>query len=198
MVTSLVAEAPSASTNANIDPFQKQATEALSSLPAPLRRAIDTIPVQVKQGPPQQGQRGSSIASVGINEPNTIEVNDPKTFKKSPAEVLGHEAVHLWQNNLPPSIQAKMPADAPGAKAYDISDVDKLRKSGKTLSDLPSEKAATIVQTYIARPDLRKKLQPWIDDMNTTPQSITMPTGPNDKGLNMKPRPPVPPAFAYK
>ncbi|MGH7594674.1 MAG: hypothetical protein ACRELE_12610, partial [Gemmatimonadales bacterium] len=95
-------------------------------------------------------------------------------------------------------IQANIPADDPDPKKrYDISDVEALRKKGNTLATIPREKAATIVQTYIAQPSQRKKLQPWIDDMNTIPLSSTLPTDPNAVVINMTPRAPLPPPNLY-
>jgi len=176
---------------------QRIGMRALANLPGPERRALDTIDVNITDPGPVVGDNNPAIASVARRDPTGIAINDAKTFQRDPTQVMGHEAMHLWQNNLPPSIQAGIPLDSPTAP-YDIGNVDALRRQGKTLATIPREKAATIVQTYIARPNERKRLQPWIDDMNNIPLSGTMPTAPNAKRLNMRPRPPSPPPQAYK
>jgi hypothetical protein len=175
----------------------QQGLAALTTLPGPMRYAMDTIGANVTQGKPYSGGGAPAIASVGDHDPTTIEVNDPTKFAKDPSQVVAHEATHLWQNNLPPSIQAKIPADS-DTDPYDISNVDALRKQGHTLATIPREQAATIVQQYMSRPQERKRLQPWIDDMGKIPLSSTMPTEPNATRLNMKPRPPSPPLMTYK
>jgi hypothetical protein len=163
---------------------------ALSSLPQPMQRALSTIPVNVVDGKATSGD--PAIASVAGSNPNTIEINDPARFSRDPRQVMGHEATHLWQNNLPPTMIARIPADDQN-DPYNVSDVDQLRKMGKTLADLPREKGAAVIQRYIVNqnnPAERARLQPWVDDMKRTPLSITMPTAPDATRLNMNPRPP--------
>lgn len=169
---------------------------AIEDLPPEIRNAVSTIPVNVVNGAPHSDSKAPQGAVAGVDQGagnNTIEINSPQDFKNNPTATMGHELTHVWQNNLPPSIQAKIPADKNDASAFDISDVDKLRKQGKTLVDLPREKSATIVQKYIeAKPgsDTRKKLQPWVDDLGNTPLSSTQPTSPDATKLNMNPRAP--------
>lgn len=172
---------------------------SIEDLPPEIRNAITTIPVSVTQGkdiddPNDRGGNRTTVANVDQGAGNNnIEINNSSAFSKNPTATMGHEVTHVWQNNLPPSVQAKIPDDPKDMSAFDISDVDKLRNQGKTLVDVPREKAATIVQKYIeAKPNsaTRKKLQPWIDDMGKTPLSSTMPTSPDSKRLNMTPRPP--------
>lgn len=172
------------------------ATKSISQLPQEVQNATSTIPVQVTQGQQMSDPNNrSSTQTVAANVDqgagnNTIEINNPQSA--SDPATMAHELVHVWQNNLPPSTQAKIPEDAKDMSAFDISDADKLRKQGKTLADLPREKAATIVQKYIETkdPKVKAKLKPWVVDMQKTPLSSTMPTAPNATRLNMTPRPP--------
>lgn len=180
------------------------ATKAVDQLPDQVRNAVSTIPVGIKAGSAQDDPNGrasngivSSVNSGAGN--NDITIHNAKALNdQNPVAITGHEVTHVWQNNLPPSVQAKIPDDPKDMSAFDISDVDKLRKQGKTMVDIPREKSATIVQKYIeAKPGsaTRKKLQPWINDMGNTPLSSTQPTAPNAKGLNMTPRAPgLPPS----
>jgi hypothetical protein len=161
---------------------------AVPKLPAPMQRALDTIPVKVAAGKPYQ----DAIASVGDHDPSTVTINDPGKFSRDPTQVMAHEATHLLQNNLTPSVMARIPADDPN-DPYNVSDVDQLRKMGKTLWDLPREKEAAVIQRYAVNqnnPAERARLQPWMDDVGRAPLSITMPTAPDAKRLNMNPRPP--------
>ena len=164
--------------------------------PPAIERIEDAVEMQIKQAGPYTGPYGAAIASVPAHEPHIIEINDPKKFAMGPKQTVGHELIHLLQNNLAGPIQQAIPPDDP-KKPYDISDADALRKSGKKLWNLPKEKAATIVQYYIAFPDARARLQPWIDDLNYAPLSLVNPTGPNDKEINITPRVPPPPIEAY-
>lgn len=168
------------------------AAASISNLPEQVQNAVDTIPVQITKGQPMTDPNGRANTTVTSNVEqgagnNTIEVNNPKTFNNP---VLGHELTHVWQNNLPPSVQSKIPDDPKDMSAFDISDADKLRKQGKTLVDLPREKQATIVQKYIEDPKKNANLKPWVDDMGNQALSSTMPTSPNATRLNMEPRAP--------
>lgn len=167
-------------------------TASPDDLPSEVKNAVTTIPVQVKQGSAisDPNNRGGGVPIANVDQGagnNTIEVNRPQDF--GPAQ-KGHELVHVWQNNLPPSVQSKIPDDPQGTAAFDISDADKLRKQGKTLVDIPREKAATIVQKYIEDPKKNANLKPWIEDMGKHGLSITQPTSPDATKLNMKPRAP--------
>ena len=176
-----------------------QVTESsISGLPPAVERIEDAIGVQYKLGAPFAGAyREPAIASVGRHEPHTIEIIDLEKFKRGSLQGRGHEIVHLWRNNLPAPIQAKALPDNPKAP-YDISNIDQLRAQGYTLATIPQEQAASIVQTYIADPSQRKRLQVWIDDMNSTPLSTMNATSPDQKGINTTPRAPVPPIEAWE
>lgn len=177
------------------NPSDPPPTSPDNDVPSEVKNAVTTVPVQVKQGAPisDPNNRGGGVPIANVDQGagnNTIEVNRPQDF--GPAQ-KAHELVHVWQNNLPPSIQSKIPDDPKDNSAFDISDVDSLRKQGKTLVDIPREKAATIVQKFTeAKPGsaTRKKLQPWVDDMGNTPLSSTQPTAPDATRLNMNPRAP--------
>jgi hypothetical protein len=163
------------------------------TIPPAVQRIQSAIGVQYKQGKPLPD---GAIASVGEHEPKIVEINDVKKFAQGPEQTASHELTHIWQNNLPPKIQAAIPSDPSKAK-YDISNVDQLRAQGKTLSTIPREQAATIIQTWVADPSQRKRLQPWLDDMVSTPLSVMMPTSPDAKTINRQVRPPIPPPEAY-
>lgn len=188
--------APATGSNATSPDAVTTGNRAIEDLPPEVRNAVSTVPVQVTKGQTTTTDAApqGSVASVtqGAGN-NTVKINSPKDFADNPTATMGHELTHVWQNNLPPSVQAKIPDDPQDKSAFDISDVESLRKQGKTLVDIPREKAATIVQKYVeAKPGsaTRKKLQPWVDDMGKTALSSTMPTAPDATKLNMKPRPP--------
>ncbi len=165
-------------------------------IPPELERIENAVGVQYKLGKPVEGSE--SIASVGEHEPHVIEINDKDRWNQGPKQSKGHEIIHLWKSNLPPKIQAMIPPDDPDPKKrYDISDADKLRATGHTLATIPQEKAATIIQTWIADPSQRKRLQPWMDDLTRIPLSVEKPTSPSDKGIVSEIRPPIPPIEAY-
>jgi lysozyme len=165
-------------------------------IPPELQRIENAVGVQYKLGKPVEGS--DSIASVGEHEPHVIEINDKTRWNQGPRQTKGHEIVHIWKNNLPAKMQAAIPPDDPDPKKrYDISDADTLRAMGNTLVTIPQEKAATIIQTWIADPSQRKRLQPWMDDLTTIPLSVMQPTSPSDKGINTNIRPPIPPIEAY-
>lgn len=176
-----------------------QITEsAPNALPAPVEQVAHAIGVRYRLAPPYAGAyRESAIASVGQHEPHTIDINDLEKFKHGALQGKGHEIVHLWRNNLPGPIQAAALPDNPH-DPYNISNIDQLRAKGYTLATIPQEQAATIVQTYIADPSQRKRLQIWIDDMNRTPLSVENATDPSQKGINATPRPPSPPIEAWE
>lgn len=175
------------------------ADKAITNLPQQVQNAVSTIPVNVQKGQTLTTSAApqGSVASVDQGAGNnTVSINSPKDFNDNPTATMGHELTHVWQNNLPPSVQAKIPDDPQTSKAFDISDADKLRKQGKTLSTISREKAATIVQKYIEDPKKNANLKPWIDDMGGTALSSTMPTAPDATRLNMTPRPPGRPALS--
>lgn len=166
-------------------------------IPPEEQRLSDAIGVRVFPGSKIRNPGGSeAIASVGEHEPHEIEVNDVERFKQGPNQVLAHEITHLLFNNLPGSMQKAVPPDGPDP--YNIADADKWRAQGKKLWQLPQEQAAMLVQTWVADPAQRKRLQPWIDDLKTVPLSVERPTAPGDKTLNTTPRTPLPPMEAYQ
>lgn len=184
--------------NTNVDASatpQAQADAAIENTPAPVQQAYRAVAPTVVQGQPLSG-RGGNAADASVDQGagnNTIEINDPASFQRHPASTTAHELVHTWQNNLPPSVQSKIPADAEDMSAFNIADADKLRAQGHTLATIPREKAATIVQKYIEDPKKNANLKPWVDDMGHTELSSTLPTAPNATRLNMTPRSPAVP-----
>ena len=177
---------------------QKAATKTavpssnMTGLPLEEQRIESAVGAQYVQGKPYQ----NAIATVAQNEPYVIEINDPKRFNQDQTQVKSHELIHLWQQQLPGPIKSGIPADNPKAP-YDLSNIDQLRKQGHTLSTIPREQAAAIVQLYTADPSQRARLQPWISDLNTTPLSVMNPTSPNQEGINTTVRSPIPPIEAY-
>jgi hypothetical protein len=170
---------------------------AQAALPPALERIKNAIGVRFAQGQRLAGPGGTeAIASVAEHEPHLIEINDPARFRQGPLQTEGHEIVHLWRANLPGPIQAAGLPDNP-AHPYDISDLEALRAKGYTLATIPQEQAAAAIQRYIADPASRKRLQPWVDDLNRTPLSLMNPTSPAQKGINVTPRPPAPPVEAW-
>ncbi len=164
-----------------------------AELPPQIQRIEHGLKVRYVKGQPY----GNAVASVGEHDPRTIEVNDVDRFNKGPLQTRGHEIVHLWRNNLPGPIQ-KMAMPDNASDPYNISKIDDLRAKGYNLATIPQEMAATIVQTYIADPSQRKRLQPWIDDMDKIPMSVVEGTDPGQKGINTAPRPPMPPTESYR
>jgi len=185
--TGLVNPAPNAAPSLPVEGLR-----ALAALPGPLGRINHEVDPQVVSGGALTGRGGNAVESSvdqGAGN-NTIEINDPASLRRNLSSTMAHELTHTWQNSLTPEAQAAMPEDAQDMSAFNISNVDKLRQQGRTLATLPREQAATVVQNYIQHPDQQKRLQPWINDMKTTPLSSTMPTAPDAKRLNMAPRPP--------
>jgi hypothetical protein len=168
-----------------------------TNLPPEVERIAGAVNPRFVPGPARIGYGGKPmIASVEEHEPHRVEINNPALFHQGERQLKGHEIVHLWRSNLPGPIQSKaLPENL--NDPYNISNIDQLRAKGYDLSTIPQEMAATIVQTYIAVPSERKRLQTWMDDMNKIPLSLVKPTAPNSPGLNTKARPPVPPIEAW-
>jgi hypothetical protein len=167
-------------------------------LPEPLQRVLGSTGLNITQPGAYTNPQGlSAIASVDPSSVNTVEVNDPKQFISGGAQTLGHESTHLWQNNLPPTVQAKIPADGKYPGQFADSEVKAMRAQGKTLSTIPRENAATIIQQFIAKggtnapPSVQKIYAPWAQDMATTPLSSIIPTQPGQP-MSVTPRPPLP------
>jgi hypothetical protein len=169
-----------------------QHEDAKAEIPPELERIKKALNVRLKVGQPY----GDAVASVGQNEPNVIEINDPKRFAQGSQQTIAHELTHLLFNNLAGPLRAKIPPDN-ARFPYDISHVDELRKKGYKLWNLPQEVAATVVQTWVANPSERERLQPWIEDFNNAPLSVEEPTPPNAKGIVSAIRPPSPPIEGY-
>ena len=166
-------------------------------IPPAVERVAHELDVRFQKGAPLEGSHHeASIASVGEHEPHAIQINDITRFKQGPKQTKGHEIIHLWRNNLPGPLQKAALPDDP-KYPYDISKIEQLRKKGYTLATIPQEQAATIVQTYIADPAQRKRLQIWIDDLNAIPLSVEKPVEAGQKGIRTTPRPPAPPIEAY-
>ena len=161
--------------------------------PPELSRIVGSLDPRFVTGKPM----GDAIANVRDGDARTIEINDQQRFAQDPVQTTGHELTHLWASQLPGPLQKQVPADS-SVGTYDISNLDVLRKHGVTFLHLPREKQATIIQTWIAKPSERKRLQPWLDDMGKTPLSIMMPTDSSSKELNRKVRPPLPPLESFK
>lgn len=168
-------------------------------LPAPLQRVLGSTGLNVTQPGSYTNPQGlSGIASVDPGSPNTVQVNDPKQFVSGGAQTLGHESTHLWQNNLPPSIQKQIPKDVSYPTEQTPAQVQALRKQGKNLVTVGREMGPTIIQSYMAQggknapAQVQQAFAPWLNDMKTMPLSSIIPTDPNAKGLNVTPRPPLP------
>jgi hypothetical protein len=163
-----------------------------SSLPPELQRIEQAVGAEYKLGKPL----GNAIASVGEHEPHVIEINDKDRWNQGPNQTKGHELIHLAFAHLPAKLQEQIPKDDPN-HPYDITKADEWRLQGKKLWNLPQEAAATLIQTWIADPSQRKKLQPWMSDLTSIPLSVENPTSPDQKGINTTPRVPVPPVEGY-
>lgn len=169
-------------------------------LPAPLQRVLGSTGLNVVSDAPHAGAGNlPAIASVDPDSVNTVAVEDPQRFVSGGAQTLGHEATHLWQNNLPPTMAAQIPTDSPG-NPYAVSEADlpKMRAAGKTLATVPREMGPTIIQKYIAAgganapASVQKIYDPWVKDMQTTPLSTIIPTQPGQSGISTTARPPLP------
>lgn len=164
-------------------------------IPPQVERIQNALGVEFKQGNPLPD---GGIASVGDHDTKIVQINDPQKFAEGPNQTKGHEITHLWQNSLPPPIMSKIPPDDPKHPyALDLDKLDALRKKGVSLAQLPREQGATIVQRWIAFPQDRARLQAWLDDLNTTPLSLMMPTDSSAKTINRSVRAPIPPIEAY-
>lgn len=183
----------------NLDLSSGMISKLSDDLPAPIQRVLGSTGLNITQPGAYTNPQGlSGIASVDPKSVNTIEVNDPKQFVGGGAQTLGHESTHLWQNNLPPSIQKQIPNDTSYPTEPSIDQLQKLRSQGKTLVNVGREMGPTIIQSYIAKggskapANVQAAYAPWLKDMQTTPLSSIIPTASDAKGLNVTPRPPLP------
>lgn len=168
-----------------------------AAFPPELERIRSAVGIQFGKGPPNVNDKGeSAVASVGVNEPHLLEINDPVKFAQAPVQTTAHELVHLYLNQLPGKLREAIPPDDP-KHPYDISKADEWRAQGKKLWQLPQEVAATLIQRWVAMPQERARLQPWIDDLRSAPLSVVNPTAPNSPDLVTSPRPPIPPIEGY-
>jgi len=163
-------------------------------IPPELQRIEHAVGAVYKLGQPLPD---GAVASVGQHEPHIIEINDKSKWNQGPQQTKGHELIHLLFANLPSKLQEQIPKDDPN-HPYDISQADQWRAQGKKLWNLPQEAAATLIQSWIADPSQRKRLQPWMSDLTSVPLSTIQPTSPNQKGINTTPRAPTPPIEAYQ
>lgn len=170
-------------------------------LPAPLQRVLGSTGLNVVSAGAYTNPQGlSGVASVDPQSVNTVEVNDPKQFVGGGAQTLGHESTHLWQNNLPPAIQAMIPRDVSYPTQQSPEQVEGLRAQGKNLATVGREMGPTIIQSYLAQggkhapAKVQAAFAPWLNDMKTLPLSTIIPTSPGTAKdvINTAPRAPLP------
>lgn len=172
-------------------------TGDISALPAPLQRVAETA--RIVKGDPTATYGKPDIATVD-EDPRTITVRDPSRMEP---QVMAHEYKHLLDRNLAPGFRAQFPKDDPKnpyLKPEDLYNLPAMRQKGMSLKNLPEEKQAQLQNAWIQYqkdPEMRKILQPWIQDMNSYPMSNVLPTDPDQKGINTTPRAPAPPSSAY-
>jgi 2'-5' RNA ligase/preprotein translocase subunit YajC len=189
--------------------IQARGTAALANAPQPLRRALSNTAVRFRaeSGPTQSiaapQSRSANLAGVEENDPRTIDVMDQAAFDKAPEQIATHEGMHLWQNSLPPSIQAAIPKDNPSDpyRLPSTDDVSALLKRGGKITDLPREQQSVVAQYYTAQggdhsapQHIRDTYGKLIGTMNSIPQSVIEGTDPDAAELNTHPRAPLPPA----
>lgn len=185
------------------DSLQSIGSKAIEQAPQPLRRALGSLGTQFREedGPTEAMAGGlgpnshGMIAGVAKGSPNVVSVMQPDTFRDNAPQLVTHEGVHEWQNNLPPSIQAGIPADN-AADPYNYGGTQRIQQlvhSGGSILDLPREQQAAAMQFGQAQgmPEPYKSLASTIDKV---PLSTVDETDPNAKLINTHPRSPqVPP-----
>lgn len=187
-------------------PKSLQAIGNDAKIPKPLQRVMHGLNPQFQEesGPmsPLAGGLGPDshgmIAGVEQGRPNTISVMQPGVFAKNADQLATHEDTHLWQNNLPPALQAKIPADNP-KDPYNYggtSAIQSLVKRGGTLLDLPREQQAAAMQ-YGQVQGMPEPYKSLANTMNSIPLSTVDMTDPNAKEINTHPRAPLPPIMNY-
>lgn len=194
--------------------LQAIGNDALQKVPAPLQRVLHGLNVQFGQenGPVSAMAGGtgpgnpSVLAGVQQGSPNRISVMNPDSFAKNAPQLVAHEGMHLWQNNLPPALQAKIPQDDPN-NPYQVASTDKVRSllnQGKNILSLPKEQESATMQYYQAQggdQSAPKEMQNTYgklgQTMNAIPQSQIDMTDPNAKEINTHPRAPLPPIMNY-
>lgn len=211
--------------------LQATGTDALQKAPQPLQRVLHGLGVQFRgeTGPTQDAAStengaapearnttnannfstipftsGNSIAGVIPGSSNVSVMNEPE-FNKNANQIAPHEGMHVWQNNLPPALQAKIPQDNP-SDPYNFGGLNALqakRKQGYTMLSFPREQQAAMVQYRQAQggdkapPMVRQAIDPYLGDMNSIPLSQIDMTDPNAKEINTHPRAPLPPIMNY-
>ncbi len=185
------------------DSLQSVGSKALEKAPQPLRRALGSLGTQFREedGPtaPLAGGLGPDnrgmIAGVAKGSPNVVSVMQPETFRENAPQLVTHEGVHEWQNNLPPSIQAKIPADN-AADPYNYGGtqhIQQLVHGGGSILDLPREQQAAAMQ-YGQAQGMPEPYKSLAGTMDKVPLSTIDETDPNAKLINTHPRSPqVPP-----
>lgn len=183
------------------DLLQRLGAAAIQKLPLPLQQSMRGVTFRGESGPTQSiasGSQQGNLAGV-IPGQNVINVMDPAAFQKAPEQLAAHEGMHIWQNNLPPTIRAQMPPDDPKNpyQVWDTNRVAQLLARGGTPANMPSEQASATAQYYQAQGGdksapqvMRDTYGKLIQTMPTVPESTIMPTDPNQQGINTTPRPP--------
>lgn len=193
--------------------LQRTGMDGLAKSPKSLQRVLYGLNPQFRDenGPVSTMAGGlgpgnsSVLAGVAQGNPNTISVIDPSSWNKSPGQLVTHEGTHLWQNNLPPALQAKIPADnAKDPYNYGgTAGIKSLVGRGGTLLDLPREQQAAAMQYYQAQggDNAPKGIQDTYgklaSTMNSIPLSTVDMTDSNAKEINTHPRAPLPPIMNY-
>ncbi len=180
--------------------------DALQRAPKPLQRVLHGLNLQFGQenGPVSAMAGGtgagnpSVLAGVERGSPNRISVLDSGAFQRNAPQLVAHEGTHVWQNNLPPALQAKIPQDNP-SDPYNYggtSAIQSLVKRGGTLLDLPREQQAAAMQ-YGQVHGMPEPYKSLANTMNSIPLSTIDQTDPSAKEINTHPRAPLPPIMNY-
>jgi hypothetical protein len=192
----------------DVDPsaseLQQEGQGAAQNAPAPLQNATRDLNVQYTK--PTSGQQSSiaqpagykQVADVPHNDPRTVEVDDQGLFDEHAGGVVPHELYHVWSNNLPPQLKARIPTSKSFGDYGEptVDQVNQWRSQGKTLLDIPSEKAAEMMRWASENrndPQVQRAVKPYLDDMRGTPLSTVDATAPTDKQINTHPRAPIGP-----
>lgn len=174
---------------------------AIQKLPLPVQQTMRGVTFRAENGPTQSIASGSQRGNLAgiIPGQNVINIMDQAAFQKAPEQLAMHEAIHKWQDDLPPAIQAQIPPDDPNNpyQVWDTNRVAQLLAHGGTLANMPKEQASSTGQYYQAQGGdksapkaMRNTYGKLIETMPTVPQSVVMPTDPFQKGINTTLRPP--------
>lgn len=196
------------------DRLHEIASRALSSLPEQLQRHLTSDNVNFGHGDLEDtfNTGRPDYAGVVKGDPHTIMFDSHTPLDDHTVQQLvAHEGMHIIQDNLPPEVAAKIPADDP-KDPYNYGGAQglmNLRQQGGTILSLPREKQAAVVQYYVSqRPhltgqaaaDLDSAYGPYMKDLDSIPQSTIQPTSPQDTSgtINTTPRAPTPPESAFQ